>query len=111
MKIKTIKFTPKLAKLIKKGEKTTTIRLFDDKDLSVGDRIELATRDGKDITVFGKAIITEIIKRTIETLREEDFKGHEPVTDPLEHYRVYYGDRVQPNSEVKVIRYVVEEIF
>lgn len=111
MKTKIVKFTPELAELIKKGEKTTTIRLFDDKDLSVGDRIELATGDEKDVTVFGKAVITEIIKRTIETLQDEDFKGHEPVADPLEHYRGYYGDKVQLDSEVKVVRYIIEEIF
>lgn len=111
MKIKTLKFTPVLTELIKKGEKTTTIRLFDDKDLSVGDKIQLATRDGENITVFGKALITEVVKRTIKTLRGEDFRGHEPVGDPLEYYKRYYGDKVQPDSEVKVIRFIVQEIF
>jgi len=35
--MKTVKFRPDLAQLIMDGKKTTTWRLFDDKDLQAGD--------------------------------------------------------------------------
>jgi hypothetical protein len=109
--LKVVKFTPALTELIKQGKKVTTFRLFDDKDLSVGDEIELATRDGEVVTVFGRAIITEVILRSIETLQPEDYTGHEPIKDPLADYRNYYGDKVQLDTEVKIVRFKVEELF
>lgn len=49
--MKTIKFRPALAKLIIEGKKTTTWRLFDDKNLQVGDVVELVNWETKE--VFG----------------------------------------------------------
>lgn len=111
MKTKIVKFTPELTELVKQGKKTTTFRLFDDKDLSAGDKIDLATRDGENVTVFGQAVIKEIVIRTVETLRPEDYEGHEPVLDPLQNYKRYYGDKVNPDSEVKVIKFEVTKLF
>ncbi|KKR06489.1 MAG: hypothetical protein UT34_C0001G0530 [candidate division WS6 bacterium GW2011_GWF2_39_15] len=107
---KIVKFTPQLTELIKQGKKTTTWRLFDDKNLSVGDIIILATRDGENVTNFGKAKIKNITMRTLDTLRPEDYAGHEPSKDPVGDYKVYYGDKVQPNTEVKIIKFEVMEI-
>jgi len=110
--MKTLKFTPQLTQLIKEGLKTTTFRLFDDKDLSVGDNFIMATRDGDKVTEFGKAQILEISIKTLGTLKPEDFVGHEPVTDDIvEHYKVYYGDKVSMDTQVKVIRYKILEIY
>lgn len=108
--MKTLKFFPELSQMIKSGAKTTTWRLFDDKDLQVGDKIILATRDGDSVTNFGKAEIVKITMRTIETIQEEDYEGHEPSKNPLEDYRKYYGNKILPNSEVKVIKFKVLEI-
>lgn len=107
---KTVKFIPQLTELIKNGSKTTTWRLFDDKELTVGDTLKLATRDGEKVTEFGKAIITKVSIRTISTLKPEDYVGHEPSIDPLSEYREYYGDKVQEDTEVKVIKFKVLEI-
>jgi len=101
---KILKFTPELTQLIKDGSKTVTIRLFDDKNLTVGDKIILATRDGDKVTNFGKAKIEKITIKTIETLTDEDFVGHERVEDPLMYYRKYYGNKVKINTEVKIIK-------
>lgn len=108
---KTVKFIPKLAELIKAGKKTTTFRFFDDKNLSVGDHIKLAIRDGQKVSMFGMAKITEVKIKTISTLQPEDFVGHEPVTNILLQYRIYYGDKVQPDTELKVIRFKIIELF
>lgn len=42
--MKTLKFRSHLADLILKGEKDVTWRLFDDKDLTIGDQLELLIR-------------------------------------------------------------------
>lgn len=105
--MKTIKFTPQLSELIKTGKKVTTFRLFDDKDLQVGDEFIMATRDGEQVTEFGTGVITEVILRTIDTLQPKDYEGHEPVEDPIKYYKQFYGDRVQGDSEVKIIRFDV----
>lgn len=105
--MKTIKFTPELANLIKEGKKVTTFRLFDDKDLQSGDHFIMAIRDGEDVREFGTAVITDVIMRTISTLQPEDYIGHEVVDKPLEYYREFYGDKVSNDSEVKVIRFDV----
>lgn len=111
--MKQIKFTPKLTQHIIDGKKTTTFRLFDDKDLQVGDEFEMATRDGETVTAFGKAVITEIMLRTVATIQPSDYSGHEPVTaedDVLASYRKYYGDKVTWDTPVKVIRFKVLEL-
>lgn len=109
--MKTIKFTPELSELIKKGEKITTFRLFDDKDLQVGDTFIMATRESDKVTEFGTAIITEVILKTIDTLLPEDYVGHEPVDNPVEYYKGFYGDKVNSSSEVKVIRFNVINLY
>lgn len=101
---KILKFTPELTQLIKDGSKTVTIRLFDDKNLTVGDKIILATRDGDKVTNFGEAIIDKIALKKIESLTDEDFIGHEKVENPLVYYRKYYGNKVKINTEVKIIK-------
>jgi uncharacterized protein YhfF len=47
--MKTLKFNHELAQLILAGEKTSTWRLYDDKDLSVDDEIKIIDKvDPKD---------------------------------------------------------------
>jgi len=109
MNRKVVKFTPQLSELVKKGEKYTTFRIFDDKDLSEGDEIVLATRDGDTVTEFGEAIITKVNIKTVSTLSKDDFIGHEKIgSNILEHYKGYYGNTIDNNTEVKVIRFKTE---
>ena len=111
--MKTIKFTPELTELIKKGKKTTTFRLFDDKNLTIGDTVILATRDKEKITEFGKGKIVNIRVKTLNSLDEDDYIGHEKVhkTNLLDYYKSFYGEKVEIDTEVKVIRFKVIEIF
>lgn len=104
--MKTIKFRNELADKILRGEKTTTFRLFDDKDLRSGDEIQLLRWEtGEE---FGKTMIRETYERTLGALTEDDFVGHETYADEAEMYatlRTFYGDRVGPDTVVKVIRF------
>lgn len=106
MIIKTLKFAPHLVQKILSGEKTSTWRLFDDKDLKVGD--ELAFVDKATGKGFGRATITSLKVRTLGTLTDEDWQGHERFASEDEMYvayRSYYGDQVNKDSEVKILTF------
>jgi hypothetical protein len=51
--MKTLKFAANLVPLILSGEKTSTWRLFDDKDLQVGDELEFINKNTN--TTFASA--------------------------------------------------------
>ena len=62
--MKIIKFAAALVPLVLSGEKNVTWRLFDDKNLSVGDDLEFINRDtGK---VFGYAKILKVWEKKVE---------------------------------------------
>lgn len=105
--MKTLKFTPELCELILKGEKTSTWRLLDDKDLQAGDRIEFINKET--LETFGAGEITNVKTKTLGTLEESDWEGHERYGSDEEMYstyRSYYGDKVGPDTELKIIDFI-----
>lgn len=106
MKHKAIKFRDHLAKLVLAGKKDLTWRLFDDKNLAVGDVVELVNWNTGD--VFGRAELTEVWEKKMSELTDSDFDGHEKFANEEEMYatyRTYYGDKVGPETIVKIIRF------
>lgn len=104
--MKTLKFAPHLVSKILSGEKTSTWRLFDDKNLSPDD--ELLFVNTETVSVFGTARITSVKTKTLGTLSDSDWEGHERYASEEEmyaSYRGYYGDRVTPESKVKLITF------
>ena len=106
--MKELKFKHELAKKILSGEKTTTWRLFDDKDLTEGDEVVFVDSDtGNE---FARVRLVKIDEQRLGEMREEDFLGHEKyesVEEMLETFKRYYGDGVNLESVVKVVRFVV----
>lgn len=105
---KTLKFRKELAQLILDGKKNTTWRLFDDKNLSVGDEIELVNWDTHE--VFADAVLLSVREKKMKELVEEDFDGHETFPNEEEMYatyRSYYGEGVGPDTIVKIIRFEI----
>ncbi len=104
--MKNIKFTAALVPLVLSGEKKVTWRLFDDKDLSVGDDLEFINRDsGK---VFGHAKILKIWEKKLGEVGDEEYDGHEKFVSKevmLETYRGYYGEKVNNDTLIKVITF------
>ena len=102
--MKTLKFTPELYELIIQGKKTATWRLFDDKDLQVGDAFTfLHLKTGKS---FGMGTILKLKITSLGQLVESDWDGHERFASEVEMYdtyRSYYGPKVGPDSELKII--------
>ena len=104
--MKPLKFAPHLVPLVLSGEKTVTWRLFDDKNLQVGD--ELVCVNAQTLEEFAKVRITEVQEKRPGDVTAEDEAGHEPFKNAEERlatYRNYYGNRVTEDSMVKMIRY------
>lgn len=111
MKNKTIKFRPHLAELILQGKKKSTWRLFDDKDLQVGDITDFINWETGE--TFAQALLVHITQRTLGTIQEIDWQGHERFASEQEMYSVYkayYGERVDENSPVKIIGFKLIEL-
>lgn len=103
--MKTLKFRHNLAEEILAGRKTVTWRLFDDKDLKIGDRIELLYWETKE--KFADAEIIEVCEKRLGDIEEKDLEGHEKFDsreEMLETYREYCGDRVDWDTVVKIIK-------
>lgn len=102
--MKLIKFRDYLVPLVLSGEKNSTWRLFDDKDLSAGDEIELR-EFGKDKS-FGRAKITKTVQKPFGRLTSEDKQGHETFSSNEEMYKTYsdyYSTDVDADTIVKII--------
>ncbi len=106
--MKTLKFRQHLAKEVLEGRKTVTWRLFDDKDLKVGDLVDLIIWETKD--KFAEAKITKIYNKELGKIEEQDLEGHEKFEsnkEMLETYKKYYGDKVTPETIVKIISFEI----
>jgi len=104
--MKTLKFKSHLCDQILDGSKTSTWRLFDDKDLQNGDELEFLNKDTGE--TFGTATITSLYTKTLGTLEDKDWEGHERFASDEEMYstyRQYYGDSVDKNTEVKLLSF------
>lgn len=102
--MKTLKFMPALVPLVLSGEKTSTWRLFDDKDLQKDDNLLLVNK--ATCEEFAKAKITKIEEKKLKDLEESDFEGHEKFESEekmYEVYRSYYGDKVNPDTIIKMV--------
>jgi len=103
--MKTLKFKHEFVKEILKGKKTSTWRLFDDKNLRNKDKLELIDQDsGK---TFGEAVITDIQKKKIKELTDNELKNHgyTSLGDMIDSHRVYYGSKVNLQTEVKIVNF------
>lgn len=101
---KTLKFKSELAKLILSGQKTSTWRLWDDKDLKAGDTVNFVTKET--LEHFATVQITEVAEWRLGSLSEEEKFGHERYASEDEMYKIfsgYYGKEVNSNTPVKII--------
>lgn len=104
--MKKLKFSESLVPIILSGEKNKTWRSFDDKDLQIGDELEMVNVSNGE--VFAKSQIVDLVEKKYSELSDEDYKGHEPFKDKeamYKQYQEYYGSRVTPDTLVKVIEF------
>lgn len=106
--MKTIKFNPNLVQPILSGDKISTWRLFDDKNLSIGDELSFVNKET--LEEFAKAKIIAVEEKKLGELTDADFSGHEryeSLEKMYETYRQYYGDRVTSETIIKMIDFEV----
>lgn len=103
---KTLKFAENLVPLVLSGKKTSTWRLFDDKDLQAGDELSFINRTtGEE---FAKTQIVSVREKTFKELDDADFDGHEAYENRekmIETYRSYYGNTVMIDTPIKLIKF------
>jgi hypothetical protein len=106
--MKTLKFRSNLAEIIIAGKKTSTWRLFDDKDLKNGDKVEFARWETKE--KFADAEIEQVREKKLREVEESDFDRHEKYESKeamLEEFKKYYGDKVSFDTIVKIIDFKI----
>jgi len=108
--MKTLKFDHPIAQLIESGERNSTWRLFDDKDIAVNDEIRIIDKvDPKDPQtwrIIGTARVSEVLEKRLEDITEQTMTDDHKYTSKKEivdHYRQYYGNKVTGSSPVKII--------
>jgi ribonuclease HI len=114
--MKTLKLDHKLANLVRSGSKTSTWRLYDDKDIKVNDQIELLDKvdpgNPSSWKTIGVARVDVITEKRLGEITKEDFVDHEPFASReqmLDTYRSYYGPQVTFETPVKIIRFTLDD--
>ena len=103
---KTLKFMPHLVDLVLSGEKTTTWRLFDDKNLTKRDIITSIRRP--ELTPFAQAEIVGVVEKPLGKMAGEDLEGHEKYGSKEEMYQdysKYYNRPVDGSTLVKIVKF------
>lgn len=106
--MKKLCFVEELVPLVLSGEKDTTWRIFDDKNLSEKD--ELLFLESKTRTPFAKARITSVKETTLDlkNLSVDDRKGHEQYKDTQEminSFSDYYDSTITKDTVLKIIKF------
>jgi len=114
--MKTLKLEHKLASMVLSGEKTSTWRIYDDKDIKVNDEIELIDKvdPGNPDTwrVAAVARIDMVVEKRLGEITKTDFKGHEPFMsreEMLKSYQQYYGPQVDFQTPIKMIHFTLQK--
>lgn len=114
-KMKTLKLDHKLAEMVRNGSKTSTWRLYDDKDLQVNDEVELVDKvdPGNPSTwqSVGVARLDVVLEKRLGEITKEDIQGHDGYAsreEMLQAFQKYYGPQVTFETPVKIIHFTLE---
>lgn len=103
--MKSLKFKNHLVPLVLSGKKDVTWQMFDDKNLKAREELELINSDAGE--KFGEAVIESVREKKLGEINDEDFAGHEKFEsrkEMFETYKTYYGEKVNWDTSVKIIK-------
>ena len=107
--MKSLKIDHEFAELIRRGQKTSTWCINDDKDLHVHDQVALidkvAADDPSSWRQIGVATITSILEKPLGQVTQADMEKNETFTsiqEVINTYRNYYGPQVGVDTPVKI---------
>lgn len=104
--MKTLKFNPNLIPLMLSSEKYTTWRLFDDKELKVGDTVQFLEWQSNKVFSMGKLV--KVRETIFRDLTDEDWEGHETFEsreEMFDTYSKYYNRKVTEDTPLKIIKF------
>ena len=108
--MKQLKFENSYAEDIYAGKKTVTFRVKDDKDIRVGDRVQLVDKTDRDHptkwVIKGELLIDEVEQVKISELTNEQMSRAESFDDfesMVQVFRRYYGEFIDENTKVTVL--------
>lgn len=114
--MKTLKLDHSLADMVRRGDKTSTWRMYDDKDIRVNDEIELLDKvDPKDPSTWGQvgiARVDMVIEKRLGDVSRSDFQGHAEYAsreEMLQDYQKYYGPQVTFETPIKMIHFTLDK--
>jgi len=114
MNPKQLKFQHQLALNILNGTKTTTFRFFDDKNISVGDQIEVIDKVEQDNPVSWRVVgvmtVTEVREKRAGDVHGSDWDGHEQydtIQDFIEIACSYYKQPITDETPIKIVRFSI----
>jgi hypothetical protein len=103
---KRIRFMPELVPLVLSGEKSSTWRIDDDKDLTPEDILDFI-ETGSD-RHFATARVCAVIEKLMGDVTDEDFETHEKFPSHQAMYQTYsqyYQKSVGPDTPLKIINF------
>ena len=110
--MKTLKFDHDQAAMILAGDKTSTWRLNDDKNLSVNDTVRFIDKVDparpETWRVFGEGRIERIIEKRLGDVTEADMVGHETFVskeEMLVYYKHIFNNDVSFSTPIKLISF------
>lgn len=111
--MKSLKLNHEFAQLILQGQKTSTWRINDDKDLHVNEDVQLIDKvdplKPETWQPIGTARITSILEKQLGKVTAQDIAPGEqlkPLKELLVEYRTYYGQQVSAETPVKIITFI-----
>jgi ribonuclease HI len=115
-KMKQLKFEHHFAREIIEGKKTVTFRVNDDKDLRVGDKVELVDKvdsnHPKTWTIPGILTISDIESVPLKELTKNQLSSAESfdnLDEMLQSFRRFYGEHISMDSEILVLHFDYEQ--
>lgn len=116
MTMKILKLDHELATAVLAGDKNSTWRMYDDKDLRVNDDIELIDKvDPKrpeSWVSIGTARIDRVVEKRLGEVSKLDFGGHGAYSSHeamLRAFQEYYGPQVTFETPIKMIHFTLDK--
>lgn len=109
--MKTLKLDHQFAQSVDKGEQSSMLRMFDEKDLRVNDVVVIIDKvdpaDRNSWRAIGEAVINKIVEKRLGDVDSSDHKDYQLYDSPariVEVFQGYYPDRVVSlGTPVKVL--------
>lgn len=112
--MKTLKLNHKEAQEILSGRRTTW-RLYDDKDLSVNDTVQLIDKviadDPASWNIIGTAQVTKIVQKQLGDITQTELKkeGYKSIQSLIDTHARFYGRQVLDLTPLKVVHFTLNE--